>query len=221
MPVKWGLWPYLEKNTVIMCVLSHSIRSFRLSCAGVHMCRQPETIGTFKIMSEGSISAGIRRIEAVTGEGAESFLHDQVFINREIAELMKGPKDLVQSIKQLLDQKNTLEKELQKAQQEKVGQTTEALKGKVRDIHGHKVILEQINLPASDALKQIGFELRKTMPDTAVILAADIEGKPQIAVVLPDALVANELHAGKIGKGACSRDKRRWRRTAVFCHGRR
>ena len=176
-------------------------------CGGTHVTATG-TIGTFKIMSEGSISAGIRRIEAVTGEGAEDYLHGQVQMNRAISELMKGPKDLVLAVQQLIEQKSSLEKELQKAQQEKVGQTTESLKGKVRDIHGHKVILEQISLPASDALKQIGFELRKTMPDTTVVLAADIEGKPQIAVILPDNLVAeNELHAGKIVKDLASEIK--------------
>src|SRR5690606_18909299 len=78
-------------------------------CGGTHV---PSTghIGLFKILSESSVAAGVRRIEAVTGEGAEAYVRNQLALLDEVRQVLKNPKDIVTSLKNLAEEKHSLEK---------------------------------------------------------------------------------------------------------------
>lgn len=167
-------------------------------CGGTHV---PSTsqIGLFKITSEGSISAGVRRIEAITSKAAESYLREQETLVREIQDLLKNPKDVKKAIEALLQERNELRKEIESLHLEKAsGVKTELLKQFVEK-DGVNTLIAQVELPNADSLKKLAYELKNEMSNSLIILAAKIEDKPQVAVILEDSLItSNGLNAGLI-----------------------
>ena len=165
-------------------------------CGGTHV-NATGNIGFFKIVSESSISAGIRRIEAITGEVAERFVEDQVQLNKDIQGLLKGAQDIRHAVEQLVEQRNQLEKEIQKLHQDKAGNLKSGLKEKAVERGAFKVIIDQIEIPNADTLKKLAFELKNEVNELILVLAADVAGKPQIAVMAPDSLISEgKIHAG-------------------------
>lgn len=169
-------------------------------CGGTHV---PATgqIGLFKLTSEGSVSTGIRRIEAKTSEGALALLNEQEAVINELKELLKAPKDLVKAVQSILDERNALLKKVEALENEKVQQIKEELLGKVLTVNGHSMVVERVNVPNADALKQLAYDLKAKVDNLAVVLGADINGKPQLAVMLPDSLISGRgLNAGQVVK---------------------
>ena len=167
-------------------------------CGGTHV---PATgnIGWFKVISEGSIAAGTRRIEAVTAEAAEDYMNSQQALVEELKELLKKPKDLKGAVGTLLQQKTQLEKEveaLHNAQAQDLKQ--DLIAGAVAG-NGVRSIIGKVKLPGADALKQLSFALKNEVEDLFMVLAADVAGKPQIAVAIADNIVKDKgLNAGNI-----------------------
>ena len=169
-------------------------------CGGTHVAATG-TIGLFKIVSESSIAAGVRRIEAITAEEAEKYANDHINLVNEIRGLFKDPKDVKQSVESLLDERNKLTKEIDKINLQAAQVVKQGLLEKAINQNGHQVIIEKIKLPSADALKQISFDIKNKFDDLFMVLAADIAGKPQIAVVVSDNLVKEKgLNAGEIVK---------------------
>ena len=167
-------------------------------CGGTHV---PSTgvIGYFRIVSEGSVAAGIRRIEAVTAQGAERFAREEAVAIREIKSLMRSPKDLIQSVNALLDEKLQLEKRIEKLNQEEVNRVQKELVGQVKKSNGRSELIAKVSLPDANALKNLAFGLRNQFEDIVLVLAAEIDGKPQVAVMIGDSIVAQgKLHAGNL-----------------------
>ena len=165
-------------------------------CGGTHV---PATgqIGLFKIISEGSIAAGVRRIEAITADTAESYVQEQLQLLHEVKSILKDPKDLTQTINSLVEEKNALVKQVEKAQMEKAQSVKQDLLGRTQEKDGMQIIIDKVSLPSADALKKIAFDLKNQLDNLFMVLAADIEGKPQIAVVVGEKLTT-EHHAGNI-----------------------
>jgi alanyl-tRNA synthetase len=168
-------------------------------CGGTHV---PATgqIGLFKLTSEGSVSTGVRRIEAKTAEGALALLNEQAATLDALKELLKAPKDVLKAVQTLLDERNALQKKAEGLENEKVQQVKGQLLGKVEAVNGHSVLVERVNVPNADALKQLAYDLKAHVDNLALVLGADIGGKPQLAVLLPDSLIASGLHAGQVVK---------------------
>jgi len=167
-------------------------------CGGTH-ARSTGQIGYFKIASEGSISAGVRRIEAVTGLEAEHYILREEHILQEVNDLLKYPKELAITVSQLVKEKNALEKELTHLKKEKVGDLKGDLIKAAEDVNGMKVILEKVEVPDANALKQLGFEIKNQVESLFMVLVAEIGNKPQIAVVISENLVKkHNLNAGNI-----------------------
>ncbi len=167
-------------------------------CGGTHV---PATgqIGFFKITSESSISAGVRRVEGITSAPAEEFLNAQLGILNEVKEMLKNPKDLKKSVESLLAEKNALLKEIEQLRNKELQGLKSVLLEKVSEKDGINVIIEQVNVPNADGLKQLSFELKEKLENLFMVLAADIAGKPQISVVISEELVKiKNLHAGTI-----------------------
>lgn len=169
-------------------------------CGGTHV---PATgqIGLFKIISESSVAAGVRRIEAITADEAEKFVNDNQKLLDQIKELLKNPKDLLTATKNLLEEKNQLEKKLEAVNQEKANQIKDQLAVKAVKANGYSLIVEKISVPNAEALKNIAYALRNQFTDLLLILAADVEGKPQVSVMIGEELMkSNKYHAGNMVK---------------------
>ncbi len=174
-------------------------------CGGTHISATGQ-IGLFKLMSEGSVSTGIRRIEAVTSEKALSIINEQLTINNEVRELLRNPKDLVKAVQTLLDERVTLQKQIDTFENEKLQQIKKGLLDKIAPLNvNHNgepfVLVERVAVPSADSLKQLAYELKASAANLALVLGADIGGKPQLAVLLPDVLIQERgLNAGKLVK---------------------
>jgi alanyl-tRNA synthetase len=169
-------------------------------CGGTHV---PATgvIGLFKIVSESSVAAGVRRIEAITAENAESFIRTEIGLLDEVRTLLKNPKDLVAAVKSLAEEKHALEKKLEAVHLEKANQLKDELARKANKSNGHTLILEKVSVPNADALKNIAYALRNQFDDLLLVLAADVDSKPQVTVMIGEKLMAsNKFHAGNMVK---------------------
>jgi alanyl-tRNA synthetase len=167
-------------------------------CGGTHV---PATgkIGYFKITSEGSVAAGVRRIEAVTADKAEQHIESSLSLINEVNAILNNPKNTLKAIESLISEKNQLQKEIEKINQEKSGKEKENLLKAVESMNGCNVLVSGTTLPDGEALKKISFELKNEVDNLIMILAADIAGKPQIAVMISDNLVSSlKIHAGNM-----------------------
>jgi alanyl-tRNA synthetase len=169
-------------------------------CGGTHV---PATghIGLFRIMSENSVAAGVRRIEAITGEAAEKYVRGELALLEEVKRMLKNPKDVVTSLKNLAEEKHLLEKKLEILHGERANQIKEVLVRKAVKQNGHTLIIERVNVPTADALKNIAYALRNQFDDLVLVLAAEVDNRPQVAVVIGEKLVqSKKYHAGHIVK---------------------
>ncbi len=157
-------------------------------CGGTHVAATGH-IGLFKIVSESSVASGIRRIEALTGEGAEVFVSDKITTLEGISDLLKHPKDTRKAVENLLKERGEFQKQLEKLQHQQTQDVKARLLQEIKPIGEINSLVTSISLPNSDALKGLSFELRNQVENLLAVLAADIQGKPQIAVVIADNLV--------------------------------
>jgi alanyl-tRNA synthetase len=169
-------------------------------CGGTHTSATGN-IGLLKIVTESSVAAGVRRIEAVTGEGAFEYLNHSLTVLQELQNLLKNPKDVTASLQSLLDDRHSLEKKLEEVNQERANQVKAILATKAQKHEGYTLILEKVSVPNADALKNIAYALRNQFDDLLMILAADVDGKPQVSVMIGEKLTAtNKFHAGNMVK---------------------
>ncbi|HYF69397.1 MAG TPA: alanine--tRNA ligase [Ohtaekwangia sp.] len=169
-------------------------------CGGTHVSATGQ-IGLFKIVSESSVAAGVRRIEAITAQEAERFVRHELDVLGELKDLFKNPKDIVSVTKNLLEEKHALEKKLEAFQLEQANQIKDQLAKKVIQRNGCSLILEKVTVPHADALKNIAYGLRNQYDDLLLILAADVDSKPQVAVMIGEKLAqTNQYHAGNMVK---------------------
>jgi len=169
-------------------------------CGGIHV-QATGHIGLMKITSESSIAAGVRRIEAITAQSAQDYFNKQESEYNEIKALLKDPKDAKAAIASLIDERNTLLKAIENINAERAQSVKNELLEKVENIGGINVIFKKVSLPTADTLKTIAFELKNQVDNLLMVLAGNIDGKPQIAVVVSDNLVKErDLHAGNIVK---------------------
>ena len=166
-------------------------------CGGTHV-KSTGAIGLFKIVSEGSISSGVRRIEAITAEAAETFLNSQLTLVKEIQELLKAPKDLKKAVESLIQERNDLRKEIEMLHSKQAGVLKDDLLKQVETGDDLNKLFVKVSLPSAEALKKIAFELKNEVPNLIAVIAAEIDGKPQIAVVINENLVSTKgLNAGQ------------------------
>ena len=165
-------------------------------CGGCHTSATGN-IGMFKIVSEGAIAAGIRRIEAITGEAVEQYLDEQLDLIGHLRECVKSP-DLVKAVTSLNEQNSALKKEVEHLMQEKAQAMAEKLHEKALDHEGYKLIME--TLPCGgDQLRNIALLLKQMNESTIAILGSVAEGKPSLCLLLPESFAdAKDLDATKL-----------------------
>ncbi|MEO6282491.1 MAG: alanine--tRNA ligase [Dyadobacter sp.] len=173
--------------------------SFEL-CGGTHV---PSTgkIGVFKFISEGSVSAGVRRVEAVTGEKALELMRQQEETLNTIKDLLKNPTDLVKAVENLLDERSALQKRIASLENEKIQALKTSLLANLEKHSTFNLIVEKVDVPNADSLKQLSYELRDQVENLIAVFGADIAGKPQLSVFIAENIAQETgLNAGKIVK---------------------
>jgi len=169
-------------------------------CGGTHVSATGK-IGLFKIVSESSVAAGVRRIEAVTATGAQQYVNQSLALLGEVRTLLKNPKDLAASLQQLIESKHAADKKLEQLNNEKATAIKDRLAASAKSAGGRSLIIEKISAPTADALKYIAYALRQQFDDLILILAAEVESKPFVTVMLGDKMVAEKkFHAGNMVK---------------------
>jgi alanyl-tRNA synthetase len=167
-------------------------------CGGTHV-EATGQIGLFKIQAESSIAAGVRRIEAITAQQTEDLVEKRFEELDQVSELLKSPADMFKAVEMLLAERNTMQKDLEQLRRGEVQQIKSELLEQVRSEDGISSLIAQVSLPTAQALKDLSFELRNQLPALFAVLAAEIAGKPQIAVVISEGLIKDYgWNAGKI-----------------------
>ena len=160
-------------------------------CGGTHVATTGE-LGFFKIISEGAIAAGVRRIEAISGVAAENYLNKELSEIKSIKEELKNPKDLIKSVKALAEENANLKKQLEKAEQIQLKSLGKALTKKVHAINGINFIGEIVEVSNAEALKKLAFEIKQQIERSVITLASSIDNKASVALVVDDELVKDK-----------------------------
>jgi alanyl-tRNA synthetase len=156
-------------------------------CGGTHVSSTGE-LGLFKFISEGAVAAGVRRIEAVTGAKALAYVNEQLQQLKDIKAILKNPKEPVKAFENLQQEKTNLEKQLAQVELEKVNELAASLKKQVAPINGVNFIGQVVKVGNADSLKQLGTAL-KNIDNHVVVLAADVNGKASVALMIAESLV--------------------------------
>ncbi|WP_373840721.1 DHHA1 domain-containing protein, partial [Bacteroides heparinolyticus] len=170
-------------------------------CGGTHVSATGN-IGMVKIISESSVAAGVRRIEAYTGARVEELMNTIEDTLRDLKALFNNAPDLAGTIRKYLDENAGLKKQVEDFMKEKEAQLKERLLKNVQEVHGVKVIKCCAPLPA-ETVKNIAFQLRGQITENLFFVAGtESEGKPMLTVMLSNDLVAGGLNAEDLVKEA-------------------
>ncbi|RAK70150.1 alanine--tRNA ligase [Hymenobacter edaphi] len=167
-------------------------------CGGIHAPNTGE-IGFFRIVSESAVGAGVRRIEAVTAELAEQYVDEQMDLLAQVRELLGNPQHLTTTIQKLSEETAALRKQLEQAEQQQLGQLKDQLAAQVKPLGGVNFLAAKVPARSADALKTLAFGLRQVTENLVLVLGADVDGKPQLAVMLDDELAkGGKLNASQL-----------------------
>lgn len=167
-------------------------------CGGTHV-DSTSRIGSFKIVSEGSVAAGVRRVEAITGAAAEEYLNKKLEVLEQLDELLKSPKDIVKAVEVLSQEKADLSKKVEGFRLIEQKALKESLKNSIVQNGGVSFVFEKIEVESADTIKQVSFELKNQVDNLLLVIAANIEGKPLLSVMIDEGLAKDkDWNAGKI-----------------------
>ncbi|HPW71956.1 MAG TPA: alanine--tRNA ligase [Bacteroides graminisolvens] len=170
-------------------------------CGGTHV-KATGHIGMMKIVSESSVAAGVRRIEAYTGARVEEMLDTIQDTLTDLKALFNNAPDLANAIRKYIDENAGLKKQVDEFMKEKEAQIKQTLLKNIQEINGIKVIKTCMPIPA-EAIKNIAFQLRGEITENLFFIAGTVDAqKPLLTVMLSDNLVAGGLNAGKLVKDA-------------------
>ncbi len=170
-------------------------------CGGTHLNYTGE-IGYFRIVSETSVASGVRRIEAVTGEAADSLLRAEKHEVEALRQKLGATADdSVTRLDQLLQEKKALEKELSRLKLKLAQIELDYLVHRAQEVDGFKLVADEFAVSTVDELKQIGDVLRNKLKSGVGVLGSEINGKPFLLCVVTDDLIqSRKLRAGDIVK---------------------
>lgn len=171
-------------------------------CGGVHTSSTGR-IGMFKVTSEGSVAAGIRRIEAITGVAFEEAVYYMEDTLKEIRALFNNAKDLKATIEKFLSENSDMKKEIESFQAQKVEELKEKLLEKAHEVNGIKVVKALLAISAQSA-KDLAFKLLQAQPENLFVALGTYEGeKPLLTVMISqDVVKDHNLNAGQMVREA-------------------
>lgn len=170
-------------------------------CGGTHISSTGR-IGSFRIINESSIAAGIRRVEAITAEACEEYFYTQQDILQEMKVIFNNAPNLVQTIRKFIEENAEMKKQVEEYIKEKTVQIKERVISQKQDINGISLYTLRGHFPP-DMVKDIAFQIKGQFTDhSAFIGATDVEGKPTLTLMLSDDLVSQGLNASLIVREA-------------------
>ena len=170
-------------------------------CGGTHVANTGN-IGMLRIISESSIAAGIRRIEAVTGVAVENAIDDMFDTMTNLKEMMGNSCDLIAAIKKSIEENADLRKQVNKFMEDRTAALTKEVLERAKIKNGVKVVmLPGVRLP--EVVKNIAFNIRKLSPESTVFIGLNVSNdKPMLTVALSDDIVKQGYNAGQIVREA-------------------
>ncbi len=168
-------------------------------CGGTHT-GATGNIGFFKILNESAISAGVRRIEAVTGEQAEKMLYVAEDTIRSVGEYLNNTQ-IVQAVKKMIESNETLSKEVEQMRREQVSQWAEKLSASVPERNGMQLIAMQVG-HRPDLVKDLAYNLRARSSKLVLVVGSVCDGKPSLTIMLGDEIAARGINAATVVREA-------------------
>ena len=171
-------------------------------CGGIH-AHSTGRIGMFKIISESSVAAGVRRIEAKTGKECEMLMYDLEDGMKAIKALFNNTKDLLGVIEKYIEEHDSMKKSIEQFQAERVERVKEKLISQARIVNGVKVIASTL-IMKQDAAKDLVFKIRAAEPERMLcVVGSTFDGRPTLSVMISEDLVKeHELNAGQMVREA-------------------
>ena len=169
-------------------------------CGGTHV---PATgnIGLFKIISESAVSAGVRRIEAVTGAAAEEMLYTAEDTIQGIGEFLKN-HNVIQAVKKTISDNEALRKELEAARKQQVMTLADKFIKKLEKRDGVALFARVIESQSPETVRELAYHMRQQFPEIALVLGTEYEGKPSLTVALGDKIVERGVKASDVVRAA-------------------
>ncbi len=191
---------YGERVRTISVARNGDRYSYEL-CGGCHVHETAE-IGPFVIVSEGSVSAGIRRIEALTGHGAVSYIQRQkALLEGVAAHLSSAPEQVEERVEALQSELAQAKKQAAQLQRQLAKQNFDDLLGKLEQVDGKRTLIAQLDDVPPDTLREMTDWFRSAVKSGGVMVLGSVsEGKPQLVVAVTDDLTKQGLHAGNLIK---------------------
>ncbi|MFC4738955.1 alanine--tRNA ligase [Flavobacterium ponti] len=166
-------------------------------CGGIHVSNTAN-IWSFKIISEGAVAAGIRRIEAITGDAVKDYFANQENTLAEIKETLKNPQDTIKAVVSLQDENAKLKKQVELLLKEKAKGLKGDLAAQIKEVNGVKFLATQVDLDANGA-KDLAYELGNNETNLFLVLATVTDDKPMLTCYISKELVeAKGLNAGQV-----------------------
>jgi len=179
-----------------------SVRAIRFGesielCGGTHV-KNTADIWHFKITSEGAVAAGIRRIEAISGNGVKEYFRNQEELLSEVKQTLKNPQDLIKSVHSLQDENTKLKKQIEQLLKEKAKNLKGELLGEIQELNGVNFLAKKVDLDANGA-KDLAYELGGNTTNLFLVLATVTEDKPMLTCYISKELVESKnLNAGQV-----------------------
>lgn len=166
-------------------------------CGGTHV-KNTADIWHFKITSEGAVAAGIRRVEAITGNAVKEYFANEESTLKEIKAALKNPQDILKSVHSLQEENAKLKKQIEQLLKEKAKNLKGELLGNIQEVNGVKFLAKKVDLDANGA-KDLAYELGGSMNNLFLVLGTVTEDKPMLTCYISKELVAEKnLNAGQV-----------------------
>ncbi len=176
-------------------------------CGGTHV-KATGQIGLFKIISEGAISAGVRRIEAITADKAEQYINDKLNTLREVESMLKSNRNLLKNIESLISENLELKKDIESFMKDRLQLIKSDLKANISVVKDVNFICEPLFNQSVSDLKDIAFQLKGEIDNLVFISGADLGEKANLTIMFSDRLVKEyDLDAGAIIREAAKEIK--------------
>ena len=190
-----------EKYGDFVRVITFNDQFSKELCGGTHV-KATGQIGFFKITGESAVAAGVRRIEAITGERSAAVIREHFELVEHLGSLLNNPKDFVASLTKVIEDNAGLRKEIEKTITERALNLRTELEDKIENINGINFLAASVDLPNVESVKTLAYAIKGAVQNLYLVLAVVIDDKPFLTVAIDDELVKEKgLHAGNIIRG--------------------